>query len=70
MGRLKPGRTLPQVASELNSLGLQLEQLYPKTNTKRRFVAWPVRRYMVGDYAAQFAGLLLGAAVFGFFVYR
>jgi len=49
---------------ELNRLGLQLEKLYPKSNTNRRFIAWPVRRYVVGDYAAQFANLLLGAALF------
>ena len=64
VGRLIGGRSLPDAASELNRLGLQLETLYPKTNTNRRFMAWPVRRYMVGDYAAQFANLLLGAALF------
>jgi len=64
VGRLKPGHTLRQVESELNGLGLRLEKLYPATNAKRRFLAWPVRRYVVGYYAAQFARLLLGAALF------
>jgi len=63
-GRMKPGHTLRQAALELNRLGLQLEKLYPQTNTNRRFMAWPVRRYVAGDYAAQFANLLLGAALF------
>jgi putative ABC transport system permease protein len=64
VARLKPGSTLQQVEAELAGLSLRLEALYPDTNAKRRFMAWPVRRYVVGDYAAQFASLLLGAAFF------
>jgi putative ABC transport system permease protein len=63
-GRLKPGRTLQEATLELNRLGSELGKLYPATNGNRRFMAWPVRRYMVGDYGAQFAKLLLGAALF------
>jgi putative ABC transport system permease protein len=63
-GRLKPGHTVQQATLELNRLGLELEKLYPKTNANRRFMAWPVRRYLVGDYGPQFANLLLGAALF------
>ena len=64
VGRLKPGRSLRQVESELNGLALRLEKFYPQTNTRRRFMAWPVRRYLVGDYAAQFANMFLGGALF------
>ncbi len=63
-GRLKPGRTVQQASLELSRLGAELEKLYPKTNANRRFMAWPVRRYLVGDYGAQFGNLLLGAALF------
>lgn len=64
VGRLKPGCNLRQVESELSGLALRLEKLYPQTNTRRRFMAWPVRRYLVGDYAAQFANMFLGGAFF------
>jgi putative ABC transport system permease protein len=64
VGRLRPGHTLAQVQSELDALALRLEKLYPATNTKRRFMAWSAHRYVAGDYAAQFARLLLGAALF------
>ena len=42
VGRLKAVRTLREVTSELRRLGLQFENLYPKTNTNRRFMAWPI----------------------------
>jgi putative ABC transport system permease protein len=64
VGRVKPGHTLAQVQTELDGLALQWERQYPKTNTKRRFIAWTAHRYVTGDYAQQFANLLLGAAVF------
>jgi putative ABC transport system permease protein len=64
VGRLKAGHTLAQVQSELDGLAQQWEKQYPKTNTKRRFMAWTAHRYVTGDYAQQFANLLLGAAIF------
>jgi putative ABC transport system permease protein len=63
-GRLRPGHTVRQVQSELDGLALRLEKLYPQTNTKRRFLAWPVHRYVAGDYAMGFLNMLLGAALF------
>jgi putative ABC transport system permease protein len=63
-GRLKPGHSVKELQAELNGLAARLEKLYPQTNAKRRFMAWPVQRYVVGDYAAQFAGMFLGAALF------
>ncbi|HZT68774.1 MAG TPA: ABC transporter permease [Terriglobia bacterium] len=64
VGRLKPGHTLAELQAELNGLAVRLEKRYPRTNARRRFTAWPIQRYVVGDYAAQFAGMLFGAALF------
>jgi putative ABC transport system permease protein len=64
VGRLKPGHTVRELQAELNGLAIRLENLYPQTNARRRFTAWPIQRYVVGDYAAQFAGMLFGAALF------
>ncbi len=61
-GRLKPGRTLGNLASELKTIALRMEKQYPATNLSRRFVAWPIQRAMQGDYAVAYETMLLGAA--------
>ena len=48
VGRLKPGRTAEQFAAELKAAAARLEDIYPNTNRGRRFMAWPMRRYLVG----------------------
>jgi len=63
-GRLKPGRTLPQCAAELDGIARRLEQQYPETNRSRRFVAWGIQRYTLGDYLPIWRAMLMGAALF------
>ena len=64
IARLAPGQTLPRTAAAVDALALRLERAYPATNTNRRFLVWPMRRYLVGDYMAQFIDMMMGAAVF------
>ena len=63
-GRLKPGRTLRQLAAELNTIGKRLEREHPDTNAGRRFSPWTLHRYQVGDYADVYVSMMLGAAIF------
>jgi predicted permease len=42
-GRLAPGATLAQAATELNLIGQHLAEQYPKTNQGRTFIAAPLR---------------------------
>jgi putative ABC transport system permease protein len=63
-GRLKPGRTLGNLASEVNTIAARLAKQYPNTNLSRRFVAWPIQRAMLGDYVVAYEAMLLGAALF------
>ncbi len=63
-GRLKPGRTLGNLASELNTMGPRMEKEYPATNQSRRFVAWSLDRAMLGDYFPVYAMMLAGASMF------
>jgi len=64
VGRLMPGSTLREAGAELASIAGRLERAHPDTNARRRFVAWPVRRFWTGDYNDRYSGLLLGAAIF------
>jgi hypothetical protein len=64
MGRLKPGRKLAQVTAELAGMASRLEKEHPDTNTKRRFMAWTIKRYLTGDYVPIYSAMLLGAAFF------
>ncbi|MGO9256392.1 MAG: ABC transporter permease [Bryobacteraceae bacterium] len=63
-GRLKPGRTLPQFAAELAAIARELERQHPDSNHGRRFAAWPISRYMGGDYIPVYEAMLMGAALF------
>jgi putative ABC transport system permease protein len=64
MGRLKPGRTAAQAAAELDAIGARLARQYPDTNKNRRFVALPVREFIIGPYTHQYALMLFGAVLF------
>jgi hypothetical protein len=64
IARLKPGRSIKDVAAELDVLAVRLENQHPDSNKNRRFLAWPVQRFWTGDYARQYSQMLLGAAIF------
>ncbi len=62
LGHLKPGLTMSQALSDLNTIAVDLERKYPETNTERRVVMKPLFETTVGDYRASF-NLLLAAVV-------
>ena len=64
VGRLKPGRTLSQFATELAGIGSRLEKQYPDTNANRHFLALPYQRYLTGDYVPVYSAMILGSAFF------
>ena len=64
MGRLKPGRTAAQAAAEIDAIGARLARQYPDTNKNRRFVALPVRQFLIGPYTGQYVLMLFGAVLF------
>jgi putative ABC transport system permease protein len=64
MGRLKPGRTATQAAAEIDTIGARLARQYPDTNKNRRFVAMPVRQFLIGPYTGQYVLMLFGAVLF------
>jgi putative ABC transport system permease protein len=64
MGRLKPGRTAAQAAAEIDAIGARLARQYPDTNKNRRFLALPVRQFLIGPYTGQYALMLFGAVLF------
>jgi putative ABC transport system permease protein len=63
VGRLKRGRTAAQ-AAEIDAIGVRLAQQYPDTNKNRRFVALPVRGFLIGPYTGQYVLMLFGAVLF------
>jgi putative ABC transport system permease protein len=63
-GRLKPGRTLAQLAAELAGIAGRLERQHPETNANRRFLAWTFQRYTGGDLVPIYSAMLLGSAFF------
>ena len=64
MGRLKPGRTAAEAAAEIDAIGARLARQYPDTNKNRRFVALPVRQFLIGPYTGQYVLMLFGAVLF------
>jgi putative ABC transport system permease protein len=62
--RLRTGRTLEQAGAELDSIGARLEKAYPDTNTGRRLVVWPARRFLVDSYTQQYLVMLLWSVIF------
>ena len=49
IGRLKPGATVEQAASELRTIASRLEREFPDVNTGLSFGAFPLHEVMVGD---------------------
>jgi putative ABC transport system permease protein len=64
IGRLKPGRTVAQAAAEIDAIAARLARQYPDTNKNRRFVALPVRQFLIGPHTEQYAFMLFGAVLF------
>jgi putative ABC transport system permease protein len=62
LGRLKPGVTMSQAASDLNAIAIDLEKKYPESNAGRRVKMRPLFETTVGDYRASL-NLLIGAVV-------
>lgn len=63
-GRLKPGRTLANLASEVSTIATRLEKDYPTTNRSRRFLALTMARAEFGDFLPIYETMLFGAALF------
>ena len=62
LGRLKPGVTISQAASDLNAIAIDLEKKYPQSNAGRRVRLRPLFDTTVGDYRASL-NLLVAAVV-------
>src|SRR4051794_411344 len=62
LGRLKPGVTISQAASDLNAIAMDLEKKYPQSNAGRRVRLRPLFETTVGDYRASL-NLLIAAVV-------
>jgi len=62
LGRLKPGVTISQAASDLDAIAIDLEKKYPQSNAGRRVKMWPLFESTVGDYRASL-NLLVAAVV-------
>jgi putative ABC transport system permease protein len=64
IGRLKPGASVAQAASQVESVARHLEQQYPATNKNRHSMVTPTHDFMVGTYNRQYTLLLLVAVLF------
>ncbi len=64
VARLKPGRTIAQAQSELDSIAARLATSYPDTNKTRRFMIWPAHRFLVDYETQQYLIMLLGSVMF------
>ncbi len=64
VARLKRGCTIAQAESELGSIAARLAASYPETNKTRRFMIWPVHRFLVDYETEQYSLMLLGAVLF------
>ena len=62
--RLKPGRTVEQAASEIDSIAARLEKSFPDTNKGRRLMVWTAQRYLVEYETQQYLTMLLGSVAF------
>lgn len=60
IGRLRPGAKIAQTQNELAVIGNNLAAQYPRSNTDRAFLAYPLRQQMVRDVRSTL-WLLLGA---------
>ncbi len=63
-GRLNPGITIQQLSADLDGVGRRLEERYPTTNHKRRFMAWSAHRFLIGEYNREYLTMLLASVLF------
>src|SRR5262245_33805437 len=63
-GRLRPGVSLTQARTELNSIAARLEQAYPESNKDIRAVLKPFTTEYVGDEASTLLWTMMGAVFF------
>src|SRR5439155_17903316 len=64
VGRLKPGRTIQQAASELESTAARLRKTYPETNKNRSFMLWPALKLLTDPMTRQYLIMTLGSVLF------
>ncbi|MDP8983236.1 MAG: ABC transporter permease [Acidobacteriota bacterium] len=64
IGRLKPGITVAQASSQIESVARHLEQQYPATNKNRHSMVTPTHDFMVGSYNQQYTMMMLVAVMF------
>jgi putative ABC transport system permease protein len=64
IARLRPGRTIAQASGELDGIGTRLEKSFPDTNKGRRFMVWPIHRYLVDYETRQYSIMLLASVIF------
>jgi predicted permease len=63
IGLMKPGVSVDQARSELNTIAARLEQEYPATNTGRRFDVGLLRKEVLGE-TRNYIVILMWSAVF------
>jgi putative ABC transport system permease protein len=64
IARLKPGRTLPQAAAEIDGIARRLAAQYPDSNKNRRFMVRSTLEVLIGQENRQYALLLFWSVMF------
>jgi len=64
VARLRSGSTIPQASAELDAISKRLQEAYPKTNTKRSFMLWPINRFLVDGDTRQYVLMCLISVIF------
>jgi putative ABC transport system permease protein len=64
VGRLKPGISLPQAHSEIESLAARISEQFPESHRERTARVELLREYVSGNLVAEFARMLLGCVAF------
>jgi putative ABC transport system permease protein len=64
LGRLKPGVSFHEAASEMNAISEREAQEYPDTNKAYRINPQPLKQFITGSLTRQYTVLLLGAVGF------
>jgi putative ABC transport system permease protein len=64
IARLKPGRTVPQAAAEIDGIARRLAAEYPDTNKNRRFLVRSTLEFLIGAENKQYTMLLFWSVMF------